>query len=605
MTVLQELLFPNLETCSDLAMYFRTEDEGKRAYVVPEAGEIRVPRWCSLDMDTYFNGFSVGKWRRYTRLDNLSLRLELKGEFRVQLIHWQRLKDECTRSVVFERICKAEERTAFVLEYPGELPPRGMCACALLAVGEDCAFYGGQYETDVDESLLNPVDIAIDICTYRREKYVEANLDKLHRDILDATNCELGRHLEVFVSDNGGTLDAGRLSDGRVHVFPNRNAGGAGGFARGMLEIQSCGRAFSHILLMDDDVLINSDALVRTYRLLRMLKPECVGKTIGGALMRLDLRHVQYECGAVWNGVRPRPRKHNRDMRKLKNVLKNEQEETIDYNGWWYCCMPMAQIAGDNLPLPVFVHRDDVEYGIRIGSDILTLNGICLWHESFDNRYSSTLEYYEVRNDLILNALRGQGFSGVRAAYSLLYRTVGNVVRYRYENCDLMFMGVDDFLKGPDYLKQADPEALNREIMARGQKMLPIEQLDIPFREKDHVRGLPRKKSWRTTLRVYLLNGHFLPAKGVGISNVAAVWPRNFYRKKAVLSYDELTQKGFVSRRSLKKALSAMFRAAGKGFQLIRRFGPVGSQYRLAEAELTSRAFWKAYLGLGAGEERE
>ena len=64
----------------------------KHAYVDPRRASSACRSGVPSDLDTYFNGFSIGKWVKYTFLSNLRLRLELSGEFRVELIHWQRLK---------------------------------------------------------------------------------------------------------------------------------------------------------------------------------------------------------------------------------------------------------------------------------------------------------------------------------------------------------------------------------------------------------------------------------------------------------------------------------------------------------------------------------
>ena len=37
--------------------------------------------------DSFFNSFAIAKWRRYTRLDNLQLQIELKGRFHVQVLN--------------------------------------------------------------------------------------------------------------------------------------------------------------------------------------------------------------------------------------------------------------------------------------------------------------------------------------------------------------------------------------------------------------------------------------------------------------------------------------------------------------------------------------
>ena len=120
--ILQELLFPNYETCAEYEMYFRLEGDSmaavdapqekvpgelthyerffrrkadirfdnsamRRAYYDPDVPALHLASWQHAGFDTYFNCFSVGKWNKYTRLDNLKLRLELQGSFQVTLLH--------------------------------------------------------------------------------------------------------------------------------------------------------------------------------------------------------------------------------------------------------------------------------------------------------------------------------------------------------------------------------------------------------------------------------------------------------------------------------------------------------------------------------------
>ncbi|MBQ8108792.1 MAG: glycosyltransferase [Clostridia bacterium] len=592
MMVLQELLFPAPDLCGAPEMYFRSDG------AVPARDTARLEKGASISADTFFNAFSVGKWRGYTRLDNLSLRLEVEGAARVALTHIHAAQDGAARSVLAERALNVPGGGTVELAFPGPLPEDGLLAFALTAEGEGAVLRGGSYCTKVNEAELNDVDIAIDICTYRREAYVEGNLALLNETFLNNPDSELRKHLEIYVSDNGQTLEAARLESDRVHIFKNRNTGGAGGFARGMLEIMDSPRRFSHVLLMDDDVLISADALLRTYRLLRLLRAEFAGKTIAGSLMRLDARHVQYESGAVWDGLEPRPRKENLDLRTLKNVLENEREERLDFNGWWYSCVPMAKIRPDNLPLPVFVHRDDVEFGLRTGSDILTLNGICVWHESFDNRYSSSMVYYETRNDLILNALHRPRFSGMDAVKLMARKLIVNVIRYRYHDCERVLKGVDDFCAGADFLMGADAEALNRQIMGNAYRFEPVEKLEIPFDERQYLDSLEKGKTRKVMLRVLFLNGLFLPAQGTNVVNAATCWPRTCYRKKALLNYDRTTDRGFVTRRSFAKSISMVLRMIGRALRLLRCYPAAAESYHVARGQMTSREFWTGYLNL-------
>ena len=600
--ILQEMLFPNYDTCPTYDMYFRL-DESDRTVSCFDSSEntIFLPRKQRLYLDTYFNSFSVSKWRKYTNLNNLTLQLDLKGDICVQIYHKFIINGQMLMSIVEEKVCHSEERASFNFELPYASVDNGMFSCGMRSLSKSGAFYGGRYITDADEASLNKVDIAIDICTFKRETFVERNIALLNAGIIENPESPMYGHLDVFVSDNGKTLDVKKLSSDRVHISPNKNVGGAGGFARGMIEIidYQKKRDFSHALVMDDDVLINIDAIVRTYRFLQFVNKKYADKTIAGAMLRLDQRHIQHECCGVWDGEMVHSRHSQLNLCNIYEVLKNDSEDVVNFNAWWYSCIPMSKIGNDNLPLPIFIRFDDVEFGLRTGSDIISLTGVCLWHEPFEYKYSSSMEYYHMRNCLIINAYHKPGFDSTSAAKHMLHMVLGNLIRYRYNNCELIFRAVDDFCKGTEFLLNQDGEALHKEIMAASDKFLPLSQLDVMFDEDKYAQG----KIWHESrvsriIRKLTFNGLLLPAKGSSIVNAAVNVPLNFYHKKAVLNYDVSGHRGFVSKRSLAKTISIMFRAAGKAIKLKNRHAAVCSEYRRDQKLLTSRAFWNKYLSL-------
>ena len=599
--IVQELLFPNFETCATYEMYFRINQEDKRAYYAPEEHAVHMGSWQYLYADTYFNYFSVGRWRKYTRLDNLTLQLELKGSFHIQLVHKYAMNTDSYMNTFAERVCRLDERGTVELKIPLEKFDRGI-VCFLLdsLEEEDNVFYGGRFVTDVDESALNRVDIAIDICTFKRESFVERNIALLNAEIIQNPRNPVNGHLEVFISDNGQTLDVPRLQSDCVHIFPNKNVGGAGGFARGMIEILDYQekRPFSHVLVMDDDVLINTDAIVRTYRLLQFLKPEFAGKTVAGAMLRLDNRFIQHECGGWWDGNEVHPCKTFLDLINIDDVLRNEREDLPNYNAWWYSCIPIGKISNENLPLPIFIRFDDVEFGLRTGSDIITLGGICLWHEPFEYKYSSSMEYYHMRNGLIVDAFHRPGYDGKAAAGHMMQMIKSNLGRYRYTNCELILRAAEDFRKGPRFLLDSDGEALHKEIMAAADKFQPLKKLDVQFDEQTYLDSFKRERiRWRL-LRLLTLNKMILPARGTNVVDATMCNTKDFAGRKRVLNYDVSGGRGFVSEYSLKRTLGMLLKARKAARALKQDHARVCEEYRQAQKELTSREFWNKYLNL-------
>ena len=128
---------------------------------------------------------------------------------------------------------------------------------------------------------------------------------------------EIGKNLAVYISDNAKSLNQTELESEYVHIFPNKNVGGSGGFTRGLIECLKNQKTeeFTHVLLMDDDVMIQPESIFRTWRILTVLKPEFSDTYIGGAMLRLDKQWYQTESGALWNGGNLISRKVGLDLR--------------------------------------------------------------------------------------------------------------------------------------------------------------------------------------------------------------------------------------------------------------------------------------------------
>ena len=144
--------------------------------------------------------------------------------------------------------------------------------------------------------------------------------------------------MEVFIADNGRTLESGELLTPEIHIYPNRNVGGAGGFTRDLIEIMENNNTFhiTHVLLMDDDIVIEPEALVKTYTLLTLLKDTYIDTFIGGAMLRLDRQYIQVESGAVWDAGYLDPLKMKlgfKDSAKRVCTMKQKNFQSITHGG--------------------------------------------------------------------------------------------------------------------------------------------------------------------------------------------------------------------------------------------------------------------------------
>ena len=272
----------------------------------------------------------------------------------------------------------------------------------LIALSNDAEFLGGCYLTEINEQALNTVNIDLVMCTFKREKYVKRNIDLVLHHFVHCHKFNGSHHLKIKVVDNGQSLDPKDIEmPGLVKLYPNLNVGGSGGFCRGMIESLH-DDSTTHILFMDDDVLIQVEAIEKTFNLLSLLKNQYKRDFIGGAMFRLDCKNIQHESLAGFKGNHLVSLKQNLNMNVFSNVLYNDKIETVEnlYAGWWFCCIPKTVANLKNLPYPFFIRMDDIEYSVRNIKNAISLNGISVWHEAFDKKYSALMEnYFMFRNN--------------------------------------------------------------------------------------------------------------------------------------------------------------------------------------------------------------
>lgn len=591
--ILQKLLFPDVQVCDRENMYYNCVD----ADIFMEEQLCRFSQGGHFTADTYFNSFSVGKWTKYTIIRNLQLRLTLAGDFTVRVHHAWKTANKLKDNIITEKHITAAQKQDVLVEVPLK-DNVGIYYFELISHGSEGCYWGGSFETDINPDLLADVKIAIGICTFRREAYVAHNMSILRRHILENPESPMYGKLEVFISDNGKSLDMSLATDS-IHIFPNRNLGGAGGFTRAMIEAKkvSAERSITHIMMMDDDVRLNTDSLLRTYTMLRLLKKEHREAFIGGHMLKIDSPNIQSEAADHWDLVAHHPVKYNYDLEKLNFVIKNEIEESINHFGWWYCCMPIDVVNENNLPLPIFIKRDDIEYGLRNGTKFITLNGICVWHEPFEYKYATYLEYYYFRNMCIINSRHRVSFSAKRLIAEVRKRVLTFLMRYRYKDAQLSLLGIQHYLQGIDWLKRQDGEQLNGEIMKHGYKKEPVGDVDFVFTHGVYEQNLVVEEGRKSKLlRKLTANGWLLKANRNVV--VPAYQPSLslFYRASKVLNYEEVTNTAFITTRDY----HAAWRILKMYFQTVRLikrdYKRVTQEYRDRYDELTNIAFWDGYL---------
>ena len=463
------ITLPKSNICTETELYYRSSEP---VQYEEKSGQLRLQEKAVLTLDTYFNCFSYQKYLQYTSARVLEVHLKMQGKARLRLMKAEQKGKKVQRTVLLTQQVRRERLEAVTLLYDfSQEAGNGFLYLEVTALSQEVVLEPGYYGSPIPTEQTNPTKLAAVICTYKREDYVKRNLQHLNQSIFVQPEQEIAEHLEVFVVDNGKTLNQEEIETKQIRLFPNKNCGGSGGFTRGIIEALRRKEEFSHVLLMDDDILLESNVLIKTIRFLQILRPEHQDLAIGGSMLRLDQMNVQHTMGDCWDGRRIINVKRDYNLIVVENLLGNELDVKVDYNAWWYACLPLCLINENELPLPLFVREDDVEYGLRLFDKWLHLNGIGVWHPPFKKKDNPIMEYYNTRNQLITNAIHFLENKIYRNLY-ILMRFVGKcLLRGNAYMVRIPFKGFDDYLKGIDWLQNQDSEQLHQNLVTYSKQL--------------------------------------------------------------------------------------------------------------------------------------
>lgn len=554
--------------------------------------------------DTYQNSFSCGKWAKYTVIDEVAIELTLLGHFEISLMHAYLKNKKVVKECIRKEEVNMTEAGTIQMSF-GKLKDEGIVYPVLYAIEEGAKLYQGAYVT-ADKPKTQEVKLAIDICTFKREQYVKRNMEIMKKSILNNPESPCYGNIWIHISDNASSLEGIVDSDEHITVDKNANLGGVGGFTRGIIEtMKRAEERFTHVLLMDDDATISAAAVEANYLLLSYLKEEYFGHTIGGKLLVLDMPFVQFEVGAQWNAGAIKALKNGKDIRQLEQVLKSEVEDDyVEYEGWWYSCIPLKEIGEDNLPLPIFIHRDDIEYGLRVGKGrFIFLNKICIWHESFAGKMPGVLDYYDIRNLAITNAIHCPEYTKKEFKRFVTKWMLGNIVKYRYQYLAYNYKAVEDFCKGIDWLLNQDGLALHQELFSMNYKMKPVGEyageidLDKEELETRREEGYYEPKFLKRWMHKLTLNGYFLPAKSKTAITAPYGSAHTLFRRGKTIVIDRFDNAMVLNRSQIEffKGLNLIMKARR---MIDKKFDQATASYHSNYGKLTSEEFWNRYLGI-------
>ena len=600
--LLQRIIFPEIKDSSYAELFLRSSKI--RCNGFDKINDIL----SKLEFNTWMNLFAAKKWFHYTEVRDLYLGIDIQGTFSIEVIGsnrnsaYDKIEERVickefvdNKDCIYLKVDNAGKYDAvyLILKYPKNRP------CKITSIG---------WYTETNPCRKNR--LAIVTCTYKREDYI-ANTIKMFESYLEE-NQDLSDRMHLFVVDNGKTLDESS-SYKYTHVYHNMNAGGAGGFGRGLIEACKSDKEYTRCLFMDDDVEIMPESFYRTLVLSDYLKDKYKNALINGAMLDLYNKKKFVENLAVQDGLWVHPYHGEANLYDYDAVLNvNNIPEDIFYNeypktngAWFYCSFSMDKYKTiDNLPLPIFIRGDDVEYGYRHHGEVfIQLNGICIWHAPFYYRVNKVTDsYFLCRNMFIVNVLYTDGFENI---YQKLYRERFNyaIDTYDYISAKLIIEAQKDILKGLRLFEE-NPETIMKRVNEIAKEDTtpvsnPYELLEI--KNKKLVWKSYRRLINKCIRKIY----KYIPyskclVKRNGM-NMAPEWfpPMDlFLVKKQVKVYNLLKETSIVRKFDYKLERELVHEFEKNLKKINSSYGVLKDDYKSGFKKITSYEFWKKYLDL-------
>ena len=589
MITLQNLLFPEPAICTELPLYAHTSgsvatSQGARQFWLGQGG--------TVSFDSYFNLFNMSKWQQACRLKTLFA--EISGEGRVELRVIQ-ARPERSWEVRYCEVVTLAPGTPWVIDLSDALddPAQGLIFTEIRGLDSvGATLTGGRFSTaDVPDTWPS---LAVSITTFKREEQIRETVKRMEDFLADFPYRD---RIGVQVVDNGASADI--APSDKVTPITNPNYGGAGGFARGLLEARKAG--YSHCLFMDDDASFHMENIVRTYVFLALAKD--AKAAVAGAMINNTHKWAMWENGAWFDGS-CHPLFCGTDLRDRIQVVDMEFEtgrsrpKTL-YGGWWFFAFAIDEVH--HHPFPFFVRGDDISFSLMNDFEITTLNGVVSFQDDFSEKESAQTLYLDLRNHIVQHlvtpALERSPLGAAKVPIRFVMRSL---VRFHYESAASQLLAWEDVMRGPGFFDDNIDMAQRRadiKAMMQTEVWAPVNIADIEER-----RRLTNAPDWlRRWLGLYTLNGHLVPFSRARWDRIALpMIDRGILHPTfgaARITYLTGTRdKAYTVTQSKAQFFALCWQMTKLTWRFLRAYPELKKAYRDGYEELTSADYWHRKL---------
>lgn len=588
MITLQNFLMPDPVICTEHLLYYRPAGDFGLSQ---GRGEIWLAKGALVAFDTYFNLFNLTKWHRACTLDGLFL--ELRGQGRVEVRVFQSIPEQSWEILHCEVTTLAEHMNYLAdLSHYANRSVQGLIYVEVKALDSTGATVsGGRFMT-----ASAPADLprlAVSITTFKREEQVRATVARLE-DFLKGF--EFGDQVQVQVVDNGNSAQI--APSNKVTPFVNHNYGGAGGFARGLVEAEKGG--FTHCLFMDDDASFHMENIARAYVFLALSRSP--KNAVAGAMINNTHKWAMWENGAYFDGS-CHPMYCGTDLRHRDAVFAMERDSAQArpptlYGGWWFFAFAIAEVK--HHPFPFFVRGDDISFSLMNDFSITTLNGVVSFQDDFSEKESAQTLYLDLRNHLIHHLVSDKlARSPLGTAKVAIRFIMRSMLRFHYESAAAQLLSWQDVMQGPEFF-DANIDMAARRATIKGMMQTEVwRDIDQLPRERRRLTRWSRK--WRTRLGIFTLNGHLMPFSArrwdrivLAMADRGIVYPA--FGAAEITYLNTARDKAYTVRQSKRAFLSMGWQMTKTLVRFLREFETIKAAYRSGYDAQTTRAYWERKL---------
>ncbi len=540
---------------------------------------------------TILNSFDLAAWKTHTCLERVGFCIRVKQggiEFRLQ-------DENAVELCGGARNLNEHEKEACVTVEFSEMANFIVPSVRKLTEKSEFEYF---FYSDMD-SFTDFPKINYVVCTYNKNIYVSKLVDNFQiytimRDSFDFS--------EITIVDNGNNLSYESIPF--TTIIPSKNVGGTGGFGRGMYETaygEFARKCFTHVCLMDDDILVNPELFLRNYFFVAFLKER---RHVGAPMYPVvygapDLSRISCAGHMYQNSWHPNDWPLGHRLKTNDHASIAEMCRTPDSTGWWWNVISVLDIKRVGLPFPFFVKMDDVEYSLRLRDAGVTLViplSLSVLHDDFDAKYSARMQYFRFRNRWILLSLRNSFVGAFSIANFILHECFQYVFERRYEHAEVLLMAVRDFLKGPGQLGR-DAKGLLTELdcVVECEANRPLDELD-EYPEPTISAGV-EYRGFADLWCIATLNGHLKIGRRSHLTvDVSKPFTFNDVDSASSITYvNPNSRTGYTVNTQILKAVLLAWRAVAAATKLLFFGKRAAGAYRGAFADLTSPAFWSSY----------